>query len=167
VSVRDAPCPVVLLAAAPVCHLHLVAAGGQLRGGPLVAAVPVRVVHPGGHAVRLPVPATPGLLLETARQGHDRALSGVGEVVAHRIVEEGDRTAVVGGGHVVAVRHGARAVVFLPAAAHGHLVFVLPRGQVEGAGVDSVLTQRQRGRGAAWLPVAPASHGRVVAAGHG
>src|SRR5699024_907337 len=84
-----------------------------------------------------------------------------------RIVEEGDRTAVVGVGHVVTVRHGAGPVVLLPAAAHGHLVLVVARGQVEGAGVDTVLTERQRGRGAVRRPVAATAHGRVVAAGHG
>src|SRR5699024_8444820 len=167
VAVRDALGTVVLLPAAAVCHFHLVAAGGQLRGGPLVAAVPVRVMHPGGHAVRLPVSGASGLLLEAARQGHDRSLGGVGEVVADRIVEEGDRTAVVGVGHVVTVRHGAGPVVLLPAAAHGHLVLVVARGQVEGAGVDTVLTERQRGRGAVRRPVAATAHGRVVAAGHG
>src|SRR5699024_5338974 len=167
VPVRDAVGAVVLVPAAPVGNLHLVAAGGQGVRGPLVGPVPVTVVQPGGHAPGLPVLSTADLALEAARQGDDLPLRGAAEPVRGRVVEEGDRPTVMLVGDVVPVQHATGTVTLLPAAADGHLVLVVPGGQVEGGRVDAVLAECQRCCGTVGLPVPGAPHLGVVAAGDG
>ena len=168
VTVERAADAVVLAPRQAVGDLDLVAARGQLVGGPGVGAVPVGE-HEGDEALRLPVARAAHRGLEAAGERDDGALRGVEEPVRDRVVEEGHlRGRVERVGRIRTAGHAALAVVDVPTAADGDLVRVAARGQLPRAGVEAGgLVEGEGGLGALRLPVAGAAHGRIVAAGHG
>src|SRR5690606_1763633 len=159
---------VALVPRQPVGDLELVVAGRHRGARPGPRAVPVGVLQPRAHAVRLPVARAAELGLVAARSGEDRALGVTGDPVGGVVVVEGDLPAGCGVGDVCAVARGTLAIVLVPALVDRRLVGVVTGRHVVGALPDLVIgVQRQLRLLAVGLPVTWAAHLGVVRPGRG